>query len=81
MEKVSICHGCGRTIESAFAYCPWCGCAAPTAGVLSRQVDLVCERVELRQKEFTSSRIRRMQTELGDLEDELSQLLSVSQPQ
>lgn len=79
MEKVSICHGCGRTIESAFAYCPWCGCAASTDGMLSHQVDLVCERVELKQKEYTSSRIQRMENELGELENELSLLLSVSQ--
>lgn len=80
MDKVSICHGCGRTIESVFPYCPWCGSAASTESPLSRQVDSVCERVELKRKEYTSSRIQRMENELGDLEDELSLLLSVSQP-
>lgn len=25
MEKITICHECGRTIDAAFFYCPWCG--------------------------------------------------------
>ena len=25
MFPVSVCKGCGRTIESKFVYCPWCG--------------------------------------------------------
>ncbi|HNY16274.1 MAG TPA: hypothetical protein PK542_02080 [Treponemataceae bacterium] len=28
MDKVTICHACGRTIDAAFFYCPWCGTAA-----------------------------------------------------
>ncbi len=81
MEKGSICHGCGRTIESDFPYCPWCGCATLKTCAFSRQVDLVCERVELKQKEYTSSRIQRMENELGEIENELTLLLSVSQIQ
>jgi len=81
MEKVSICHGCGRTIESDFAFCPWCGSAVRTEVPLSAQVDAVCERVEVKRKEYTSSRIQRMENELGELDDELSRILSVSHPQ
>lgn len=80
MEKVSVCHGCGRTIESDFPYCPWCGSAVLTDAPLSAQVDAVCARVEIKQKEHTSSRIQRMENELGELDDELSRLLSVSHP-
>ena len=25
MNKIHICHGCGRTVDSSFLYCPWCG--------------------------------------------------------
>ena len=25
MQSVCVCHGCGRTIEKEFLYCPWCG--------------------------------------------------------
>ena len=31
MDKVTICHACGRTIDAAFFYCPWCGTAASGA--------------------------------------------------
>ena len=27
MDKVTICHACGRTMDAAFFYCPWCGAA------------------------------------------------------
>jgi hypothetical protein len=27
MDKVTICRACGRTMDAAFFYCPWCGAA------------------------------------------------------
>ena len=25
MKPVTVCRGCGRTIDNDFIYCPWCG--------------------------------------------------------
>jgi len=81
MEKVAICHACGRTVDSAYAYCPWCGTAAETDTLLAARIDSVFEQVEAMQKGFTDTRIHRMENELGELEEALSLLLAGSHPQ
>jgi len=78
MDKVSICHSCGRTIDSAFPYCPWCGAAAETVSPLTEQFDEVFNRLESMQKEHAQTRIVRMETALGEIERELSLMLSGS---
>ncbi len=78
MDKVSICHSCGRTIDSAFPYCPWCGAAAEAVSPLTEQFDEVFGRIEAMQTRHTQTRIGRMETELGEIERELSLMLSGS---
>lgn len=78
MDKVSICHSCGRTIDSAFPYCPWCGAAVESASPLARQFDEVFGRLETMQQRHAQSRIVRMESELGEIEKELSLMLSGS---
>lgn len=76
MDKVSICHACGRTVDSAFLYCPWCGTAAESSPSVSDQVNSVFEKIEGMQSNHTCSRIDRMDNELGEIEQALSRLLS-----
>jgi hypothetical protein len=76
MDKVSICHACGRTMESAFNFCPWCGTVAATGDLLPGEVDAVFEHIDKIQTNHTCSRITRMENELGELEKALSLLLA-----
>lgn len=76
MDKVSICHACGRTIESAFIFCPWCGTAVVSADLLPDWIDSAFEEVESIQAQHACSRISRMEKELGDIEKALSLLLA-----
>jgi len=76
MEKVTICHSCGRTIDSTFTFCPWCGSVAETEMLLPEQIDTVFEHVESLQRRHDNSRIIRMENELCELEKELSVLLA-----
>ncbi len=80
MDKVSICHACGRTVESAFVFCPWCGTASEEDLIFAAQIESVFNQMESRQKEFTCSRLTRIENELGELEDALSLLLSGTNP-
>ncbi len=76
MEKVSICHACGRTIESEFLFCPWCGSSMEIDEPLSARFDEVFSEVAAIQTTMTGSRITRIEHELGELEKDLSHFLS-----
>jgi len=76
MEKVTICHSCGRTIDSTFNFCPWCGSVAETEDFLPDQIETIFEQVETMRRRHDNSRITRMENELSELEKELSVLLA-----
>jgi hypothetical protein len=80
MERISVCHACGRTVDSAFSYCPWCGAGASSGPATLPDLDTVFERVEEMQRSDAVSRISRMESELGDLERDLSLLLAEAHP-
>jgi len=80
MDKVTICHECGRILESTFFFCPWCGTAIDTGFHLAAQVDSVFAELESKQKTFACSRLNAMENSLGELEEELSLLLSLPHP-
>lgn len=71
MERVCVCSGCGRTIESDFIYCPWCGNSR-----LKKNDEDVLEamfkNLEMKQNQFRLNRIEKMEKELNDLENDLS---------
>lgn len=79
MDKVTICHACGRTMDSDFFYCPWCGESASSGGMsgeIAARIDEVCDELSTMQSAWTGSRLVRMDAELGNIERELSALLS-----
>ncbi len=76
MEKVSICRGCGRTINSDFVFCPWCGSVAESGEYLDDAFDAAFDKAGALQHVATESRIERMSDELGELEKALSSLIS-----
>lgn len=80
MEKTTICHACGRTMDGAFRYCPWCGQAACEANGMSEQMDRVFDRLEELQHDGACARFDKMEIALGCLERELSQMVAVSHP-
>jgi len=80
MDKVSICHECGRTIESEFLFCPWCGASMENGESLSAQFDAVFTEVEAISLAMTGSRIDKIESRLGELENDLSLFLSRPAP-
>lgn len=77
MDKVSICHECGRTMDSSFQYCPWCG-ASVALEPLAERVEEIFSRIETMQYAYTGSRINKIENKLGELENDLSVFLSGS---
>ena len=84
MDKVTICHACGRTIDAAFFYCPWCGTAASGAEPseaseipeIAERMNAVFGRLTVLQTAWTDTRLDRMESELVTLERALSDMLS-----
>lgn len=71
MEKVCVCSGCGRTIESDFIYCPWCGNSRLKKND-EDALEAMFKNLEMKQNQFRLNRIEKMEKELNDLENDLS---------
>ena len=74
MNKIHICHGCGRTVDSSFLYCPWCGFSR----LNNRETDSLDEvfrQLETVQQKNCESRLEKMYSQLEELEKELDMLV------
>lgn len=72
MQKVIICRFCGKTIDSNFLYCPWCGELLLKNDHVSEIVNRVFNNVE--EKE-TGKRIEKIGMSLDILEKELTSVI------
>lgn len=79
MAKVCVCASCGKTLESDFLFCPWCGTSAIDGSLPDERLEAACRRVSALQLRNARDRIARMEDELGELESALSLLLAGSQ--
>lgn len=73
MNKVHICDGCGRTINSEYLYCPWCG-ESRLEPEDRESMNAVVERIVQLQKEERERRLAQMKSQLDALDKELSNL-------
>lgn len=72
--KNEICKGCGKLIDSVYLYCPWCGHSrvSKTSKVSAnlRYFEYLRQQEENRKKQLCE-----MESQLNDLEKELSVLV------
>lgn len=73
MTSVHVCRGCGRTIDSDFMYCPWCGQSYVHENTLS--IDDVFHQLETLQATDRNERVAHIQTQLDQLEKELDDIV------
>lgn len=75
MKAVCVCKECGRTIEKEFIYCPWCGISR--IGVTDNQevLDSVFTQLEEKQADDRNRRLRKLETQLEELEKDLDVLV------
>lgn len=69
-----VCRGCGRTIESEFIYCPWCGFSKVQAEEPPERLDAMFDKLGRMQDDSRARRINDMERKLDALESELSVL-------
>ncbi len=79
MQSVCVCRGCGRSIDSEFLFCPWCGCEQMQVIVPEQVVDAVFNRIEGLCIKNRTQQISRMERVLNDLDEELAQLIAASE--
>ena len=78
MNKIHICRGCGRTVDSSFLYCPWCGFSRLTANEAEKEGDVlngVFKQLEFVQQKNCENRLARMYEQLDELERELDTIV------
>ncbi len=72
MKTVCVCRECGRTIESDFLYCPWCGCSRINSVDENKIVDTVFDKLEKLQQNDRRRRTSQVKDRLDKLEKDLS---------
>ncbi|MCQ2592738.1 MAG: zinc ribbon domain-containing protein [Treponema sp.] len=73
MYSVSVCKGCGRTIESKFLYCPWCGFSRVSHDE-DDTLDVLFNKFEELQRDSRRQHLQEMENQLDVLEQELTVL-------
>jgi hypothetical protein len=73
MKPVFVCSSCGRTIDSDFIYCPWCG-QSRLEDDDKASLDAVFRQLEEQQQDDRQKRLLRMENRLDELEKDLSVL-------
>ena len=71
MKNICVCGGCGRTIETEFIYCPWCG-QTKMQNNDKAALESVFKSLELKQAEERARRLAELEKELDELEQDLS---------
>ena len=74
MVYMCICGGCGKLIERAFHYCPWCGYSR-IEEEKRLSMDKKFEVYKEKYLEKRSAQIEKLSSQLDDLEKELSVLV------
>ena len=77
MKPVTVCRGCGRTIDNDFIYCPWCGYSR-VASDDSASLEAVFNQLEQLQNDSRNRQISEMEKQLDDLVHELDTIVLLS---
>jgi uncharacterized membrane protein YvbJ len=73
MYNISVCKGCGRTLNKDYLYCPWCGISRVSND--KESLEMMLNHYEENRKDVRRKQLYEMERELEDLEQELSVLV------
>lgn len=79
MNSVTVCHGCGRTIDSEFLYCPWCSLSRVTSDA-SMSIAGVFDRLNRMQESTRSMQITCLEQQLDEIERDLDKFTQEKVP-
>ena len=74
MYSISVCQGCGRTIQKDFLYCPWCGFSKVSESK-EDSLDVLFNKFAQLKKDSRRKQLCDMEKKLDDMERELSVLV------
>lgn len=74
MYSISVCQGCGRTIQKDFLYCPWCGFSKMSESKTD-SLDVLFNKFAQMKKDSRRKHLCDMEKKLDDMEKELSVLV------
>ncbi|MCR4952976.1 MAG: zinc ribbon domain-containing protein [Treponema sp.] len=73
---VSVCQGCGRTIQKDYLYCPWCGYSKVSENKTSEDsLDAMFTKFAQLKKDSRRKQLSAMEQKLDDMDKELSVLV------
>ena len=73
MYNISVCKGCGRTLNKDYLYCPWGGYSRVSHD--EESLDVLLNQFEENRKDVRRRHLHEMERELDNLEEELSVLV------
>ena len=73
MYNISVCKGCGRTLNKDYLYCPWFGISRVSND--KESLEMMLNHYEENRKDVRRKQLYEMERELEDLEQELSVLV------
>ena len=73
MFTKAVCTGCGRTIQSDFLYCPWCGYSRVSCE--EESLDVLFNRFKENRKDKRRKQLDELEKQLDDLKQELDVLV------
>ena len=78
MESMIICYDCGRTINSRFVYCPWCGSIIKSRDTVQDNADedILYQEAAFIGENVSDLKLCRLEYSLDKLEKDLSRFIS-----
>ncbi len=77
MDSVVVCNGCGRTLETSFLYCPWCGLERVVCDE-DEMLDDTFSRLEDVAERGNEKKVQVLKEKLDSLQSELEELVLLS---
>ena len=78
MESMIICYDCGRTVNSQFVYCPWCGSMMKSHETVldNEDEDILYQEAAFIGENISDIKFCRLEYSLDKLEKDLSRFIS-----
>jgi phage FluMu protein Com len=77
MNEIRFCSFCGKILEGAFHYCPYCGTQCKDVNEFEAIVDASLREMQRVRASNEMRRLEKMETMLRELEEELDTFLAV----
>ena len=78
MENNTICYDCGRTVNSQFVYCPWCGSMLKSRESTLKDEDdnILFQETAFIGENVSDIKFCKLEYSLNKLENDLSRFIS-----